>query len=179
KKRGLLLEAILYCATTEQKPMLPTIEQFVLSELVNGTIQYSGGNAGKLNYQMFLAEPKAFERSMWQYYHQQAAKGKLSQDVYDSITTLVKYKMVNAGGPDKPFAQTELYTHFKGGAGYEICPVTFSSIFSLPYKTVLRVRNTTLPSYSRKEKEHVEGIGAAMRPFIEQDMEFIKKTYCW
>ncbi len=175
-----ILEAILVSSITEERYELPTIQEFVLSELVNGTIEYIGGDPGKVNYQRF--RQGTFERCLWGYYEEEIklySKGKLNPKIREAITKMVNYDIVDPSGPDRPYPKTELYTFFKGSMGGGICGVIMKSTFSLPQEITDKVKREIIPTLSNTERKTVEGIGKSMRKYIDEDLEFIKGRYRW
>jgi len=177
-----LLEALLVSSVSEDRFRLPTIEEFILSEVVNGTIEYIGGNVGQIDYQKFRFDRNSFERELNKYFEAEMrahSKGKLNPKFKKAVTKLCEHYYVNPTGPDRPYPYTELYAHFKGFGGGGICPVIMQSSFSLPQETIIRVQREVLPELSNPEKRDVEGISKAMRKYIDRDLEFIGKTYHW
>ncbi|MBI2663419.1 hypothetical protein HYX15_02695 [Candidatus Woesearchaeota archaeon] len=177
-----LLGALLVSSTTENDFLLPTIEEFVLSEIINGTIDYINGNAGKLSYHDFRFNRNHFEREIWKYFESElkSSKRELNSKIMDSITTMCKYYMVTPDGPDRPYPETELYILFKGPFGSGgICPVLMRSAFSLPQELVLKVQRELIPLLSEAEKRDIKGIGKSMRKYISKDLGFIRETYHW
>ena len=169
-------------STTDKSFRIPTIEEFVLSEVVNGTIDYFGGKAGKVTYQK-MRNGNSFERALFEYFEKELkshSKGKLNPHIRESIRKLCKPYSVNPTGPDRPYLQTELYVHFSGKPfGGGVCPVNMRSTFSLPQETVVKVEKEVLPKLSNPERRDVEGIGKAMRKFIDNDLGFIRERYHW
>jgi len=176
-----LLEALLVSSVSKESFRLPTIKEFILNEVVNGTIEYIGGNAGQIDYKKFRFDRNTFEIELERYFEAEMkaySKEKLNPKVNKAITKLCKHYFVYPTGPDRPYPHTELYTHFNGfGAG--ICPVIMESSFSLPQDTIIRVQRKVLPALSNPEKKDIEGIGKAMRKYIDRDLEFIERTYHW
>lgn len=54
-----------------------------------------------------------------------------------------------------------------------------NSTFSLSQKTLENVKEEIMPKLTNAERRSVEGIGKIMRKYIDEDLEFIKKTYLW
>ena len=54
-----ILKTLLVSSTTinEEIVGLPTIKQFILSEVINGTIEYVGGNVGQIIYAQQKKDP--------------------------------------------------------------------------------------------------------------------------
>lgn len=177
-----LLEAFLVSSVSEDSFRFPTIEEFILSELVNGTIEYIGGNAGNIDYQKFTYNRNDFEKELCNYFETEMSahsKGKLNSDIREAIVELCGHYYVNPTGPDSPYPETELYTHFKGFCGGGICPVITQSSFSLSQDIIANVQKNVLPRFSDSEQKDIVGIGKSMRPYIDRDLEHIKETYLW
>lgn len=176
KYRRTVLEALLYHSTKKDNFILPTKEEFILSEVVNGTIEYIGGNAGRISYQK--SDRNMFEFDIYKYFENEMknSKRRLNPAINGAITKMVKYEMRCPGGPDRPYPYTEVYSFFRGfGGGGGICPVIMESTFSLPYETVIRIKREVLPSFSDFEIKDIEGIGKSMRKYIKDDLKFIYK----
>jgi hypothetical protein len=176
-----ILESILVSSTTNEQMRFPTIKQFILSEVVNGTIAYTGGNAGQFYYRKPKSSEDGFEYGIWNYLKSETKKSKvkLSPTIGEAINKLCEMRIVPAEGPmGRSYADTELYNQFKDEWG-SICEVDRYSSFSLPQETVVCVQKKFLPKLSIPEITDIMGIGKAMRPFIEKDLEFVKKQYHW
>jgi len=179
-----VLEALLVSSISQESSWFPTIEQFVLSELVNATIEYVGGNAGQIIYQRFLHDEEEFEKHIYNYFKSEmercSGEKKLDPCVNRAIDKLCEYYPVTPPEPFLPYNNVELYIHFIGGVfGEGICPVITESSFSLPYETVERFKRDLFPKLSESEKRDIIGIGKIMRKYIDSDLEFIKERYYW
>ena len=179
--RRKVLESLLVVATIEDGLGLPTINEFILSEVVNGTIDFVGGNAGQINYQQFRFERESFERKLIEYFEEEMgnSRGKVNPKIRDAIQEMVKYHWVYVPDPGDNYPTCGLYQDFKDFCGTGICPISMQSTFSLPYDLVKRVSEKVIPSFSNAERKSVEGIGDGMRRFIEEDLEYIKEHYYW
>ena len=170
------LEAVLVSSITEENSWIPTIKEYVLSEVVNGTIDYIGGHGGKMNYQD-RDHISIYELDMYKYLSKELKTRtfvKLHPKIKKVLNNLCTSNLVSPEGPDRPYQTVELYDFFR-----DVCPVSGHSIFSPPYDTVIRVQNKIFPALSLEEIEDIEGIGKAMRPHIDKDVEYIKKNYSW
>jgi hypothetical protein len=196
RNRQRILEAVLFLSTTEENYVFPTIEQFVLSELVNGTIAYVRGRAGEVTYQKTGEVGVVYEDLLWKYYEREMSTPRLNEihapersaqpqrNIFPGlkkiIDELVEYRWVDPGGNDKPYPQTKLYEHFKGFAGLDgICPVRNRSTFELPHGTVMHIERQVLPFLSPEWRGDIEGIAKEMRKFIDEDLKYIRKSYQW
>ncbi len=183
--RDNLFKSILVSSVSEDKPRLPTIEEFILSEVVNATIEYIGGNAGQIDYQKFKKSNVRHTLYEWEindYLEKEIkahSEGKLHPRVKESIAKLCERYTVYPY-PERPYHRTELYDVFKGPfSGGRICQVIMRSSFSLPQETIIEVQKKIIPSLSGQEKKDIQGIGKAMRKYIDKDLEYIAHTYYW
>lgn len=173
-----ILQALLYCSTTEDDFMLPTIEEFILSEVVNGTLEYLGRDSGKVRYQDFRGDRNSFEKGIWDYFEKESVLSDkvIDSDVMASIGRMASYHIVYPDGPDGPYHMAGLYSSFKSvlpsGAG--MC-----STFSLPQKVIYHVQKEVLPSLSEVARADVESIGMIMRKHINEDLRYIREKYMW
>jgi hypothetical protein len=169
------LEAVLVSSMTEDNHRLPTIAEFILGELVNGIMTYIGEKEPKMSYLNFKGT-YGFENKIFAYIvdKSQLIGEKLDPKIKKIIDEITFVRIVHPY-PDDAYPVCSLYNIFKG----RICHVFNKSTFSLPYDAVIRTRKETIPSLSETERKDVIEIGQAMRPFIEQDLEYIKKNYRW
>ena len=175
-----VLDALLVVAAPNGN-RLPTIEEFILSEIVNGAIDYLGGEAGEITYAKEKHIGNSYESKLYAYYHKEIrdAQRKLDVDIGTAMDKLVE-AVWHYSPPDDPYYDTDLYLQFMGFAGVGgICPVLMESTFSLPYELVSKVRKEIMPTFSESEKRDITGIGKAMRKYIEEDLEYIREHYQW
>lgn len=176
--RGRLLEALLVTAGTR----LPTIKDFILSEVVNGAIAAVGGEAGKVTYKDCRLVSEGFEHDLWDYFTEEMqlhAEHKITPAVRTALEKMCEPHSVHCP-PDRPYPTTELYTFFRGTPlGGGICHVRGQSIFSFPYDVVMRVRESIIPALPEARRKDVLAIGTAMQPFVADDLAFIRQTYHW
>jgi hypothetical protein len=176
KYRNNVLEAILFSSLTPERLRLPTGPEFILSELVNGTIEYIGGNAGKMNYRNFEEGHYEFRRRMEKYLSEEMrkfSKGKLDPKIGNAVNKLCECYYPDSS--DKTRVEVNFFSHFNWG----ICQSTNQSTFSLPYDLVIKTREKTIPSLSDSERKDVEGIGKSLGKYLDKDLEYIKKNYFW
>ena len=175
-----VFEALLVSSRDESNSYLPAIEEFILSEVVNGIIAYIGGNSGELQYRRGGDGENNFERVIVDYFSRELSTvpKKLDVDIASAVVELVKPKLQHEPR-ECSYWDTEVYAHFKGDWGCGICPVMMQSTFSLPQETVYRVKNKILPALSDLQRRDIAGIGISMMPFIAEDLKFIHKNYHW
>lgn len=176
-----LLDALLILSVCEDSYRLPTIKGFILSEVVNGTIEYVGGNAGQIDYQKYRFDRDVFEEELSKYFKEEMkahSDGRLTYKVKEAITKLCEHYYADTTGVDRPHSTTELYSHLKGFRSI-FPPGILESTFSLSHDTITRVHKEVLPLFSEQEKRDIEGISKAMRKYINKDLRFIEQTYHW
>jgi hypothetical protein len=162
-----LLEAVLVSSISEENSRIPTVKEFILSELVNGTIEYIGADAGRFTYQN-LRDKGNYRWEICKYFKSEFDKhatGKLDPKILNALNSLCKLR---------DFSTTHTEELFR-----RICPVDMHSIYSPPYDSVLKMYKQTLPSFTERERENIVGIGKAMRKFIDKDLEYITKNFSW
>lgn len=180
--RRKVLEALLVAATPNGN-RLPTIEEFILSEVVNGTLEYVNAKAGEITYakeRAKHADPKTYESKLYAYYHEEMRNTeKLSENIRTAIGKLVE-AVWHHPYPGDSYCDTDLHAQFKGFGGVGgICQVIAQSTFSLPHELVLKVQKEIMPSFSESERKDIMCIGEAMRKYIKEDLEYIQKQYHW
>ncbi len=173
-----VLQALLYYSTAEDDFMLPTIEEFILSEVVNGTLEYLGRDSGKVKYQDFKGGRDSFEKAAWDYFEEESALSdkKIDPDVMASIGRMAGYHIVYPDGPDGPYPKAGLYSTFKSVLFSGLCT---SSTFSLLQGDIYHVKKKVIPSLSEAARADIEAIGKIMRRHINEDLAYIGETYMW
>ena len=178
ENRKKLLKAFLVSATIEDDLTLSVSRRFVLSELINGTIEYMHGKAGKIIFQNFYGEDLGvFEKEIETYFKEQVlgANGNITIEIKKAIENLTRAKV--HPGPGDSYVHCELYEFFRGtnhGIGSGICPMTPSRTFRLNSKLVEEVQKEIIPNLPDKERENVIGIGDSMKKYIRKDLELIR-----
>ncbi len=176
-----VLQALLYYstieATTEDDFMLPTIEEFILSEVVNGTLEYLGRDAGRIKYQDFKGGRNSFETAAWDYFEKESVLSDkdIDPDVIASISRMIGYHIVYLDGPDGPYPKAGLYLTFKSVLPYG----SMSSTFSLPQEVIYHVKKEVIPFLSEAARADVESIGKIMRRHINEDLGYIGEKYMY
>ncbi len=184
KSERAVLEAITYFCRTPKKPRLPTIEQYILAELVNAAVEYSTGKKGEIDYRELnfsLGYRGAYECRAWDYYNKQLSGAeKPCPEIRRAIDDLLEPHFVSPGGPCDPYYNTDLYLCWKGFAGGGICNVVMQSSFSLDEETLRKIKRETLPSLPKQEmRDDCLSIGLLMRKYVQEDLKEIKKNYHW
>lgn len=182
-----VLESLLFCSKTDEKYEFPTIEQFILGEVVNATIEFIGGKVdlNKTDYKLNRFDFRLFESELTEYFQEQINIHKsknLSPNIQNSIVSLTSAYRVSPSGPDRPYFHTNLYTEFSISpiplfTNY-ICNSRFQSIFTLDDKTN-QIAQKFLKQLPEKEKQNITEISKIMRKYIEGDLKYIRKTYHW
>jgi hypothetical protein len=178
--RKSVLEAILVSSITPENARLPTINEYILSELVNGVVDYTGGKAGKVTYSDDGFEKNSYIRNITRYFKEemQNSKKKLTPLIQLSLDKMLEFIFVPYDRGEGYYPSSELYDFFSSPY-IGICQAGAHSIFSLPYDLVMKVQNKTMPSFSEQEQKDIEGIGKEMRKYIDADIKDIGKTYHW
>lgn len=169
-----ILDSLLVSSISEGISRLPSIGEYILSEVVNGTINYAGGEAGQMDYQ-HLRLSRGFEEKLFKYF-----KSEIEENSRDNLDPKIKKTLLKLCSPfTNSYWETSLYDHFKGIAGDGICPFPTQSKFSFSPDYLERVQKEVIPSLASSERRDVEGIGKSMRKYIKRDLKFIGKTVMW
>jgi hypothetical protein len=172
-----ILEAILVSSVDEKNSMLPNIQEFILSEVINGTIDYIGGTSDE-NYVKRRNDQKfgGYEKNIYENLEREIEKSekKLSPKVQKAIFKLCKNNTISPDGPAANYTSTDLYEFFR-----HILPHTFTSKISMPMNLLYHTKHEIYPKLSPEEIQDIEGIGKAMRKHIDIDLEYIRAHYHW
>ena len=117
-----------------------------------------------------------FEPHMWNYFVGELGRnpGGLQPQTEKDLRALLEPRWSYDQTGDGSYV-TELYDCFTGG----ICQSLGTSTFSLPHSLVLHVEREIIPSLSERVSRDVQGIGQAMRKYVERDLEYIREHYHW
>jgi len=172
-----LFESFLVCSMQKGRKEFPTIEKFLLSELINGVVTYVGGKVEQVDYWAYYFGDGGLEeklvKEIFQREMTEERRKKIQPKIMRAIDKMINYSYVSPSGLSfDTFPYCEVY----GFAG---------DIFGVPkpisYLTdnVINRADEMLTSLKEQERENVYGIGRVMRPFIEQDIDYIKRVYFW
>jgi len=175
-----LLSVLLVEGSDGGKLKLPTLNEYILSETVNGTLAYLGGGAGEVQYGRF--PPEHFEMHLWDRLSDAICRRGhiLSQEVREGIKSLAHSRREAADGPDRPSITTHLYNIYATPWEWGLYQKSgISSTWKLPDEFVANVRSRVLPSFEKESQEQLKLIGGHMRPYVRHDVCRIRKTYQW
>lgn len=182
KELARVLHGVLFFASNEGKLTMPSVEKFILSEVVNGTIAYIGGEAGRVTSLNHRLMPSGFEVQLWQYFQTEMdahSKGKLNPRIRKAIYGLCEPHRRLEPAPDRGiYLSTELYAHFNG-VGHRFCGTFSQSTFSPEAGLIYHLKEEVLPEFSGAELRSIQGIGEAARPFVEEDVRYIRERFHW
>ncbi len=174
-----LLKAILLSSVSEKNCKFPTIEGFILCELVNGVIEYIGGNAGLASYQSFPSRECALDE-LYTYLRQEIDNKEtgLAPKVKEALLSMCEPYW--ASDWDGSHANTQLYDFICGVGDRGIRKVSrMEETFTLSQGITIKLEKEFFPKLSGQEKKDIQGIGKAMRKYIDKDLEYIAHTYYW
>ncbi len=116
KYRRDILETLLYYSTTTKNIMLPTIEELVHREIIDGVVEYITGEESK--YQPY--HDINLEKYMWDYFQKNLpnAKNKLEPKLENAFVKMLEphWKSDEWGDGEH---ETEITLHFKGFGIYK------------------------------------------------------------
>ncbi len=183
KYRRNVLEAILVSSLNADGISIPTIEEFVLGELINGTMEYMGLEPLRVDYREYMLYRNVFEMEISKAFKEQinaSSQTMIDPNIKSALIKLSDCVFETNGPLYGASLSTELYTHFKGFAGIGgICNVMMKSKFELSIDYVEKIKKDFMDRMSDLERENVFGIGKAMRKYINKDLELIKKVCYW
>lgn len=172
--RSNVLEAILVSSMNEDENYFPSFKEYILSELVNATIEYAGGKPGMMSYVSFMNSDNVnmFERKITEYLNSELMHTKnICSTIKSAILRMTRMDRVEVSGPDHDYLDCELYIdvqHSLFGS--------FHSRDSLPYSLVRKVEKQ-MSKFNEEEKRDINGIAKAMRKYIEDDLKYVKAHY--
>lgn len=176
-----IFKPALFYSISKKSSKFPTDERYILSAFVNGVVDYIGGNSGKVNYRdSDMYAP--FEENLYKYLLEEmnsCSGNKLDPRVKSAITRLCLPWRVYSRGPEMNYSRVEIYSHYEEIRDESIPLSNVRSSFSLPKEVKAKIRKKILPELLYPEVINVAGIGTAMRPHIEADLEHIAKNCRW
>ncbi len=178
-----VLKAIIYHARTPANSTLPTIQEYILAEVVNATVEYATGNKGALDYTEFSHIPRygeSFELKVLEYYQEQMqGEQKLNAETRIALDGLLEpHEHSGARELFTPYDDNHLENYWKGWWDTGICKVRMSSTFSLDERTLREMRKE-LSSLTKDSRKDCVQIGRLMRPYIRHDLKEIAAHYFW
>ena len=154
---------------------IPKAEEYVLSELVNGTIDYAGGDAGLLAYNEMRSDPR-YEEIMYDYLEEELrhAPKDISPNIESAILDLCAPYMAH-NPPDQPCMWTELYD-ILGIPGWPTGTMRTDNGHTYMFTVdALERKNDLLKRFSAPERDDIEGIASSMRKYLDEDICFIRE----
>jgi hypothetical protein len=180
--QGRVLEVLVYFASDKGEKSLPTIEEFILSEVVAATIEYLTGKEYLFTYHRSEnGEESVVSAEHWEWKANEAMAeavkqfgGKLNSPLKEALQEMTELIMhfdeTGGRGYESP-----LYHYYK----YQICQSWFVSIFSLPTEFVKKVERETISSLEPETIKHCAAIAKIMDKYIKRDLNLIKNRYHW
>ncbi len=177
-KRSRILEAILVSSTSRESFRFPAKKEYILSELVNATIECLGGKPRKVTYSQFhgyFTNIGEYEKRLLDYFETEVSKLKkeIHPDLIESIRILTGSKLIPPScGLYEPELKCELYEEIDGTFG--LCRArAMESSFSLT-QAVLFSTESFLEENS-EYREDIINLGKVMRKHIDKDFKEMKK----
>ncbi len=167
-----LIGGLLVTASEEGMLLVPKQEEYILSEIVNGTMLKIGEKV-ELDYkQNRIWDGYGFEIDFFNYFDNKIKNtDKLNTKVRDSIIKLCTPFWVDCSG--HPYNRNYLYTE-----AYELHTETFRSYnnsrIELSVRYVDKIKKA-LDKFPCEEKKDILEIGNLMKQLMKEDVEHIKK----
>lgn len=173
-----ILEVIIYFASKKGEKVLPTIHEFILSEIVAATIEYVTGEEqiSTFNRSSFGEVPDLD----WEWKTNEAME----------TTRLAGGRPLNPilGAALKELTFLRHTTDAMGDGGWGsdlyldwqlICPVIMRSTFSLSVAFVGKVKKEVIPKIDAKTIRQCRSIAELMKRKIDDDVALIGRRYHW
>lgn len=180
RKRKLLFKAILASTPTNKNKNIPSEEQYIYFELINGIIHYVGGEAGKISPKKFSHRNFGFEYDLEKDLKEELKlHKKLPNKLEKDLLRMVHpYQLDHGFQASDATTECEVYQFLGNFIGSEILLYPDKSINLLQEKVIDEAKKT-IESYDELTRESVIGIGKSMRKYIELDIPEIKRTHFW
>jgi len=178
--QGHILEVLVYFASNMGKNRLPTIQEFILSEVVAATIEYLTGKEHIFTYhRMENGKEYITVADGWGWKTNEALDkaleqfgDKLNPPFREAIAELTKltihYDQTKRRGYD-----SWLYTYYK----HSICQNWMVSTFPPSVEFINKVEKDVIPSLDSETRQYCKAIACIMKKYIKQDIELIKRRY--
>ena len=169
KEEECLLWEILVSSIDGERDRFRTVSPFVLSEVINGTINYIGGKSGKVLY--WNCRVPEFRRKIVDYFDMELVRQDdvLSSEIKNKLVSMTRLKLRPCPQDRHDFI-TSLDEYFQGNKTRPCSSYRLSSEF------VDKV-NEGIRRYHSFECIDVKRIGEETRGFIEDDLKFIAENY--
>lgn len=177
-----VLEVLVYFASEKGQKRLPTIEQFVLSEVVAATIEYLTGQEYLFTYHRSENGTEYIrEADDWEWKTNKAMAetlerfgDKLNPALRKALKELTEIKFSSDAMGWKG-TNSSLYTWYK----HSICFSGMVSTFSLSVEFINEVEREVIPELGAKTIRHCQAIAELMKKYLERDFDLIKRKYHW
>lgn len=166
----IILEKILANTVTEDNVEIPLPNKYILSEIVNGAIEYAGGKAGEITYMSYLNNKELkslgpFEKVMGAYFDDQV---KDESNILTAIKEMIKVESEYDSNLGIACLTCELYKNMneirKNG--------NFSSPLTFKLNDLEKIKKLT--KFKKAEKESILEIANNVRKYIDSDLEYLK-----
>jgi len=172
KFRYNVLRAILYFASDGGKKRLPTIDDFLTSEIVSATIEY----LTEEEYSNGYRKEQGFQRGQWYRMTNNAMKeafekfgNKFNPALGEAIRTATEFHFQSDHGETW---HENLFRWFPKRP-------SMVSTYSLSVESSDYIKEKVIPSLDPDTVGHCKKIAKIMRKYLDQDLEFIKEHYHW
>ncbi|MFA5176351.1 MAG: hypothetical protein WC413_03795 [Candidatus Nanoarchaeia archaeon] len=181
-KRRKLFNSIIVSSMTEENSIMPTLEKYVLSEFIDGTISFLGGKARKIAPEESRYDfDNKYAFKLEEYFKKELKKvnKKLPSKLEKDLLIMIHPEIENSGfQASDAHVNCELYEFVRGPGGGGLFGYCMHSRNSISYDKVMKIKKE-MKNYNSKTLEIIKGIGKAMRPFMNQDIKSISKTHSW
>lgn len=180
--QGHILEVLVYFASSMGKNRLPTIQEFILSEVVAATIEYLTGKEYIFTYhRMENGKEYITVADGWEWKTNEALSkalkqcgDKLNPPFREAIAELTKLTIHHDQTGGRGY-DSWLYTYYK----LSICQSWMVSTFSFSVEFINKVKKDIIPSLEPETLKHCKAIARIMKKYVKQDIELIKRRYHW
>jgi hypothetical protein len=180
--QGHVLETLIYFASSFGKERIPTIEEFIRSEVIAATIEYLTGKEYLFIYNRSEDGKELLTvASGWEWKTDKAMAealekygAKLNQPLREALGKLTEITTSHDDWGD-PGHHSWLYTWYK----HQICQSWMVSTFSLSVEFIANTEKRVIPSLDKETLRHCKAIARIMKKYIKSDIKFIGKRYRW
>ena len=166
-----LLKSLFVSSSENDKLVLPAEKEYLLEELVLGTLDYIDGPqiARKREFKSEKAKT-IFHNNLDNRIEWLKNPIGLDSDIGITLYELVHSYKENCS-PDS--LNTPFYDLFRNEFEREFLQLSDAGISTVPPQVISYIKEIIMPSFKQKQQVDIFGIGNCMKPYIIEDLEYL------